>query len=32
MKNKLNVERVWKELEDVVVPRPRLSVRERAVY
>jgi hypothetical protein len=32
MKNKLNVQREWKELEDVVVPQRRLSVTERAVY
>lgn len=32
MKRKLNAEHVWKQLEDVVVPRLRLSVIERAVY
>ncbi len=32
MKNKPNAEYVWKQLEDVVVPRLRLSVSERAVY
>jgi 5-methylcytosine-specific restriction endonuclease McrA len=32
MKNKPNAEQVWKQLEDVVVPRLRLTVIERAVY
>jgi hypothetical protein len=32
MKNKPNAEHVWKQLEDVVVPRLRLSVSERVVY
>src|SRR5271170_5644255 len=32
MKNKPNAEYVWKQLEDVVAPRLRLSVSERAVY
>jgi hypothetical protein len=32
MKNKPNAETVWKQLEDVVVPRLRLSVSERVVY
>ena len=32
MKNKPNAEQVWKQLEDVVVPRLRLSVTERVVY
>lgn len=32
MKNKPNAERLWKQLEDVIVPRLRLSVLERAVY
>jgi len=32
MKNKANAEQVWKQLEDVLVPRLRLSVNERAVY
>jgi hypothetical protein len=33
MKNtKLNAVRVWKELEDLLVPRLHLSVHERAVY
>jgi 5-methylcytosine-specific restriction endonuclease McrA len=32
MKNKPNAEHVWKQLEDVVVPRLRLSVIDRAVY
>jgi 5-methylcytosine-specific restriction endonuclease McrA len=32
MKNKPNAESLWKQLEDLVVPRLRLSVSERAVY
>ena len=32
MKNKANAEYVWKQLEDQLVPRLRLSVIERAVY
>ena len=32
MKNKPNAEQVWKQVEDVVVPRLRLSVNDRAVY
>jgi 5-methylcytosine-specific restriction endonuclease McrA len=32
MKNKPNAEYVWKQLEDVVVPRLGLSLTERAVY
>ena len=32
MKNKPNVEQAWKQLEDQLVPRLRLSVNERAVY
>ena len=33
MKNKrINLGQVWKQLEDVLVPRLRLSVTERAVY
>jgi hypothetical protein len=32
MNNNPNAEYVWKQLEDVVVPRLRLSVIERAVY
>jgi hypothetical protein len=32
MKNKPNAEYLWKQLEDVVVPRLCLSVIERAVY
>lgn len=32
MKNKPRAEQVWKQLEDVVVPRLGLSVIERAVY
>ncbi len=33
MKNKkLNVEHIWKQFEDLLVPRLRLSVTDRAVY
>ena len=32
MKNKPNAAYLWKQLEDLVVPRLRLSVSERAVY
>jgi hypothetical protein len=32
MKNKPNAETVWKQLEDVLIPRLRLSLIERAVY
>lgn len=32
MKNRLNAGRVWKQLEDVAVPRLRLSLTDRAVY
>lgn len=32
MKNKPNAEIMWKQLEDVVVPRLRLSTADRAVY
>jgi 5-methylcytosine-specific restriction endonuclease McrA len=32
MKNKPNAEYLWKQLEDLVVPRLRLSVSDRAVY
>jgi hypothetical protein len=29
---KLNVEHIWKQFEDLLVPRLRLSVTERAIY
>src|SRR3989442_4229287 len=33
MKNrKLNAEQIWKQFEDLLVPRLRLSVTDRAVY
>ncbi|HEY2545867.1 MAG TPA: HNH endonuclease [Candidatus Acidoferrum sp.] len=32
MKNKVNAELVWKQFEDLLVPRLRLSVTDRAVY
>ena len=31
-KEKVDAERVWKEFEDVLVPRLALSVVDRAVY